>query len=110
MLGDYLVTMLFILAMLGFVCILLRNAIPGILSGFLAVLKGLFYLILLPISLIFGIFSFIFRRRDKFVGVVTRTKTFTRTMTDRKGNIRTSTESIQTKVPVKGRINKSGRF
>ena len=112
MLGDYIVTILFFLCIIGMVCIFFRNAVPGILQAFIIVLKLLAYVIILPFVALLGIFKFLFRRRTKIVGFITKTETFSRDIIHRNGSRSRYTESYETKIPVKSKnvFNKSGRF
>lgn len=114
MLGDYLTAMAFILAILGMVGIILRNVIPGVLNAFIIILKLLLNLALIPINLVVGILKFLFKRRGKIIGAIKYTTTVSEKYVDRKGNVRTHTDSVETTVPCKRKgtniFNKSGRF
>jgi len=110
MLGDYLVTIIFVLAVIGMVCIFLRNTIPGVIQGFLVVLKALFYVIAIPLAVLTHMINIVFSRKSKVGELVTRTITVSRQSTDKKGNVYTRTESLKTHERVNGGIFRSGRF
>lgn len=114
MLGDYLTNIMVISALIGVILMILKNVIPGVFSAIIIVLKLLLNLALIPVSLIVSILQLIFSRRGKVASFVKYTTTVSERYIDKKGNVRTHTDSIETTVPRKSKrsdiFNKSGRF
>lgn len=112
MLGDYVSTILFFLVIIGIICVILKNVIPGILEGFLVVLKLLGSLAVLPLIVVFGIINLFYKKSPRIIEILVKRETHVNKIFHEDGSTSQHTYVKEIIVPkdTNKKLNNSGRF